>query len=271
MVVGFVQFSPTFGDVRDTISAIERLSSQFKGADLLVLPELCNSGYNFESLQQARALSEPVDDSRYLRFLIGLCAQGRFHIVTGFNERDQDRLYNTAVLVGPSGVVGTYRKLHLFHNEKGVFSPGDRGLPIFDIGRARIGLLVCFDWIFPEVWRILALKGSDIICHPSNLVLPELAQRGVPAHALMNRVFTITANRIGTERDLTFTGRSMICDTSGVVIAAAAKDEECVRMVDVEIAAARNKSVTTRNHIFADRRPAEYSLLCEPVAPVDRE
>jgi len=270
MKIGFLQYSPAFGDVQKTIATIEGLRSRFSGAELLVLPELCNSGYNFLSRTQARDFSESVESSSFLTYLIDVCSQGCFHIVTGFNERDHDRLYNTAALVGPSGLVGLYRKLHLFQNEKAFFTPGDLGLPVFDIGKARIGMLICFDWIFPEAWRILSLKGADVICHPSNLVLPDLAQRGVPAHALMNRVFTITANRTGTERDLTFTGRSIICDTSGVVIASATKDEECVRMVDVDIATARTKSITARNDIFADRRPEEYSLLCEPVNIGDR-
>jgi len=265
MVVGFIQFSPAFGNVQITLEAIGRLSSRLSGVDLLVLPELCNSGYNFLSRQQAWDFSESVDSSSFLKFLTDLCSQGNFHVVTGFNERENNRLYNTAVLIGPRGVVGVYRKLHLFQNEKEFFTPGDKGLPVFDIGKARIGMLVCFDWIFPEPWRVLALKGADVICHPSNLVLPDLAQRGVPAHALMNRVFTITANRIGTEHDLTFTGRSIICDTSGVVITSATEDEECVRLVEIDIAAARNKRVTTRNDVFADRRPEEYGLLCEPV------
>lgn len=270
MVVGFIQFSPVFGDAQKTMEVIERLRGNFSGADLLVLPELCNSGYNFQSGQQAREFSEPVDGSRFLKFLTDLCSQGNFYMVTGFNERENNRLYNTAVLIGPCGVVGVYRKLHLFLNEKTYFTPGDKGLPVFDIGKARIGMLVCFDWIFPEPWRILALKGADIICHPSNLILPDLAQRGVPAHALMNRVFTITANRIGTEGELTFTGRSIICDTAGVVIASATKDEECVRMVEIDVAAARNKIVTARNNILTDRRPEEYGLLGEPVNTGDR-
>ncbi|PWB76256.1 carbon-nitrogen hydrolase [candidate division GN15 bacterium] len=264
MVIGFVQYSPIFGDIQRTLSTLERLSVGFSGADLLVLPELCSTGYNFLSDKQAQELSEPVDDSVLLRFLAGLCSKNKQYIVAGFNEREGNHLYNSAALVGPSGLIGVYRKIHLFQNEKDCFLPGDKGLPVFEIGKARIGILICFDWIFPEVWRILALKGADIICHPSNLVLPWLAQRGVPAHALMNRVFTITANRTGTERDLTFTGRSIICDTAGLVVASATGDEECVRMIEIDVAAARNKSVTSRNDIFADRRPDQYRLLCEP-------
>jgi predicted amidohydrolase len=167
------------------------------------------------------------------------------------------------VLVGPQGYVGRYRKLHLFMNEKDFFQPGNAGLPVFDIGLCKVGMLVCFDWLFPEVWRILALKGADVICHPSNLVLPRLAQQAVPIHALVNRVYVVTANRIGSEGKLTFTGMSTIADPRGEVLsqASSADQELCVVEVDPELA--KGKAITPRNNVLADRRPEEYTLLCE--------
>jgi predicted amidohydrolase len=261
--IGFLQFAPALGDPGATMQTIDRLFEEAAGVDLLVLPELCNSGYNFASAQQAWATSEPVRDSAFLRHLAGLCRQAGCHVVTGFNERDGDRLYNTAVLLGPRGYVGRYRKLHLFMNEKDFFQPGDAGLPVFDVGPCRVGMLVCFDWIFPEVWRILALEGADVIAHPSNLVLPGLAQRAVPVHALTNRVYVVTANRIGTEGDLTFTGLSTIADPGGNVLAQASPAEEAVVVVEVDVGLARDKNVTSRNHLFADRRPGEYRRLLE--------
>jgi predicted amidohydrolase len=249
--------------VRATIARIERQRLLCGGVDLLVLPELCNSGYNFDSPEQAWETSEAVGDSVFLRYLESLCRRHNCHIVSGFNERDGDRLYNSAVLVGPQGYMGRYRKLHLFLNEKDFFAPGDEGLPLFDIGECRVGMLVCFDWIFPEVWRILALQGADIIAHPSNLVLPGLAQRAVPIHALTNRVYVVTANRIGSEGDLTFTGLSSIADPRGQVLAQASPSGEEAGMVEVDIAMARDKNITPRNNLFADRRPGEYSLLTE--------
>jgi predicted amidohydrolase len=158
--------------------------------------------------------------------------------------------------------LGRYRKLHLFLNEKDFFQPGNGGLPVFDIGPCRVGMLVCFDWQFPEVWRILALKGADVICHPSNLVLPGRAQRAVPIHALVNRIYTVTANRVGREGDLTFTGLSTISDPAGEVLLQASATENAVGLVDVDISLARDKQVTARNHSFNDRRPGEYAHLC---------
>jgi predicted amidohydrolase len=181
--------------------------------------------------------------------------------VSGFNERDGERPYNSAVLVGPDGYVGCYRKLHLFMNEKDFFEPGDAGLPVFDIGSCKVGMLVCFDWIFPEAWRSLALQGADVICHPSNLVLPGLAQRAVPIHALTNRVFVVTGNRVGAEGDLSFTGLSTIADPRGQVLVQASATEEEVNLVEVDVSLARDKDITSRNNLWADRRPEAYSVL----------
>ena len=119
-------------------------------------------------------------------------------------------------------------------------------------------MLVCFDWVFPEVWRMLALKGAEIICHPSNLVLSGLAQKTVPIHALTNRVYTVTANRIGTERELSFTGLSTSANPTGDILIQASQIEEEVEVADVDITVARDKMITERNDIFADRRPEQY-------------
>jgi predicted amidohydrolase len=263
MKVGFIQFAPVLGDVQANIHKIGGLITHAKRADLIVLPELANSGYNFESREQAWATSEETPTGVFVDFLTSLCRANNLHVVSGLNERDNDRLYNTAVLVGPQGYIGKYRKLHLFLNEKDYFAPGDVGLPVFDIGSCKIGILVCFDWIFPEVWRILAMKGADIICHPSNLVIPGLCQKAVAVHAVTNRVFVILANRIGAERDLTFTGLSTIADPKANVLVQASATEEDVKVVDVDVSLAHDKMVTSRNHVFADRRPLEYTNLIE--------
>jgi len=264
MKTGFVQFCPQLGDTNANIHRIEELLEKTDQADLIVLPELCNSGYNFVSKNHAWELSETIPDGAFVQHLVTLCKQKRMYLVAGVNERDGDRLYNTAVLVGPDRVVGKYRKMHLFMNEKDIFQPGDNGLPVFDIGWAKIGMAICFDWIFPEVWRILALDGADIICHPSNLVIPGLCQRATPIHALINRVYVITANRFGTEGNLTFTGLSTIVNPKGELLAQASADEERVTVVDIDIALARDKMATARNNVLEDRRPEEYRRLLEP-------
>jgi predicted amidohydrolase len=255
--IAIIQFAPILGYLDKTIGKLKLLFTKVQGADLIVLPELANSGYNFISKEQAFALAEDPRSSPFLDFLVAMSRRFRAHIVTGFNEKAGSRIFNTALLLGPDGIAGKYRKIHLFLNEKDYFTRGDRGLPVFDLGEYKLGMLICFDWIFPEVWRILALKGADIICHPSNLVMPY-AQKVVPGYAVVNRIFTVTANRTGTERDVNFTGRSFIAGPSGKVIKRATATEEEVIVARVDPLQARNKMVTPRNDVFADRFPEEY-------------
>lgn len=261
MKIGFLQFSPALGDVNATIRSIDRLLKGMGHADVLVLPELCNSGYNFESFDQAWQTSERIKEGVFAQYLEAICARRKCFIVSGFNERYRERLYNSAILVGPEGFIGKYRKLHLFMREKDFFTPGDNEPIVFNVGKCKLGMLICFDWIFPEVWRILAIKGADLICHPSNLVLPGFAQRAIPIHALINRVFIVTANRIGSEGEMTFTGLSTIADPRGEVLAQASETEEKVGLAEMDPALARDKMVTARNHVIKDRRPDLYSLL----------
>jgi len=259
--IGFIQFSPVLGDLDSTIEKLNTLLDGSEETDLMVLPELCNSGYNFTDRDQAWGTSEEIGQSRFIAYLIDKCREADLHIVSGFNERSNDHLYNSAVLVGPEGYMGKYRKCHLFMNERDYFQPGDQGLPVFETEKFRIGMLICFDWIFPEVWRILALRGADIICHPSNLVLPGLAQKAIPAHALTNRVFIVTANRVGTERELQFTGRSVIADPAGDIMIQGSETGEEIRIQEIDLDLAREKRITPRNHLFLDRRPELYRQL----------
>ena len=264
MKVAYIQCSPALCDLKETISRLEALLPACSEADLVVLPELCNSGYNFSSKEEAFDSSEPIEQSAFLSFIHAKCRQYGLDIVTGFNERSGDTLYNSAVLIGAEGYVGHYRKMHLFMNEKDYFCPGDNGLSVFQRPNATLGLLVCYDWFFAEVWRILALKGADIICHPSNLILPGLAQQGIPFHAMANRMFIVTANRIGTEGSLTFTGHSLIVDARGEVLSRAPAAEAHVDVVSIDPERARDKTVTSRNDLLGDRRPEDYQeLLCD--------
>ncbi len=271
MKIAFAQFAPVLGDSEANLALVQRLAPSYADADLVVLPELANSGYNFPDRAAARACAEDPETSPFVAALLEQARAADQHLVTGFCERAGDRLYNSALLLGPTGILGAYRKLHLFVDEKDLFEPGDLGLPVFDLPQARVGMLVCFDWVFPETWRALALQGAEIICHPANLVLPGKCQAVVPAQALCNRVFVITANRIGREGELSFTGDSLICDPDGAVLERAPADAECVRLVDVDPAEARDKMVTRRNDLFADRRPDQYHRLTDTApAPPSR-
>lgn len=257
---GFLQFEPIIGNVSENMNQISRLLNEIGEANLIVLPELANSGYNFESKEQAFSLAENERSGIFLDFLITEAKKHQCYIVSGFNELENDKLFNSSVLTGKEGLLGKYRKMHLFMNEFDIFEKGNLGLPVFDCGSFKLGMLICFDWVFPEVWRILALKGADVICHPSNLVLPY-AQQAVPVHGMINRTFNITANRIGSERGLTFTGQSIVSDPLGKTLLKAPLDKECVMIAELDLDLARNKMITPRNHVLNDRLPAEYGDL----------
>ena len=172
-------------------------------------------------------------------------------------------MFNSALLVGPRGIVRTYRKIHLFHEEKRWFDPGDLPLEVTAVRGAKVGMMVCFDWIFPEVTRTLALQGMQILAHPSNLVL-DLCQRAMFARSVENRVFTVTANRSGADKrphgTLKFTGASQILGPRGELLAQAPVRGTCLRVVEIDPALARDKRILRHNDLFGDRRPKFYEL-----------
>jgi predicted amidohydrolase len=225
-------------------------------ADLAVLPELFTSGYNFRSKKEVRRMAETVPGGPTVQALQSLARRRRMAIAAGLAERDGSRLYNSAVLVTPKQVF-LYRKIHLFAREKLFFAPGNLGFRVFSYSGVKIGLMVCFDWFFPEACRTLALKGAQVIAHPSNLVLPWCPE-AMKIRCLENRVFAVTANRVGRERDLSFIGRSQIVSPRGEVIqrASGTRPENGLALLDV--AQAANKQLNRFNNLFADRRPAVY-------------
>jgi len=263
MKIATVQFKPALNDLSQTIESLSHLLPQCASAKIVVLPELCNSGYNFEDKQIAWESSETIPNSQFIKYLSEHAAKNDQYIVSGFNERLGDFLYNSSILVGPQGYIGKYQKLHLFMNEQDFFEAGIEGIPVFDLGFCKLGMLVCFDWMFPEVWRTLALKGADLIAHPSNLVLPGFAQQAIPIHALINKLYIATANRIGQEGQLTFTGMSTIADPNGKVLYQAAQTEVAVQITNIDLSVARNKWITPRNHALEDRRPDQYQTITQ--------
>ena len=256
MKVGFLQTFPIFGKIKENVDKAILLIKKLD-ADLIVLPELFNTGYQFTSREEVLALAEKVPDGQTTQALINLAKEKHLYIVAGLAERGDDCCYNSAVLVGPDGFIYCYRKLHLFYNEKRWFEPGNAELKVYDIGQAKIGMMICFDWFFPEVARYLALKGADIICHPANLVLPYCPQAMI-TRCIENRVFAITANRIGIEKRsdelLTFIGTSQVLGTKGEILYRASPDREESMVVEIDPSSARDKQVTPFNHLFDDRR-----------------
>ena len=261
--IGFVQGRPRFGRAAENLDHALALAAPL-AAELVVLPELWSSGYVFSSHAEVSALAEDAQTGATARALSSAARRERRHYVAGFPERHRGRFYNSALLVGPSGVRAVYRKLHLFEREREWFSPGNLPLAVHRVGPAKVGLMICFDWRFPEVARVLSLEGADVLAHPSNLVFAN-AQEAMRTRSIENRVYTITANRIGTENRpggrVPFTGRSQIVAPSGEVVARAGKNEVVAQSVECDLALSRNKGITEMTPIFSNRRPEFYGRL----------
>lgn len=297
LTVAAVQTDPVFGEAAQNVEAALALVPP--GCDLAVLPELCTTGYQFASRDEARALAEPVPEGPSCRRLLDFARRSGTTLVAGLAESapavrrggggddalgdasgdasgnasgnasgdagagdGAGRIYNSAVLCRPDGSWGVYRKVHLFWDEKSLFDPGDLGFRVFPGCGTTLGLMVCFDWIFPEAARTLALAGAALVCHPSNLVLPYCPEAMI-TRCLENRVFAVTANRVGEENrtgtPLRFIGRSQVVSPRGERLAACSDAEPGAAVAVVDLAAA-DKRITPRNDLFADRRPRAYRL-----------
>ena len=266
MTIACIQTDPTIGEKDANLDACHTHVLE-ADADLIVLPELFATGYYFESTEQARSLAEPAASGPTTHRLAAWAAETGATIVAGIAERDGDAMYNSAVVVTPNGWLGTYRKTHLYAEETLHFAPGNSGFPVWTVtdrrGRPyRLGVMVCFDWIFPESARTLAQRGADVIAHPSNLVLPH-CPNAMPIRALENGVFTATANRIGTESNgghsLTFIGRSLICSPGAEVLASAPAQEPAVIRAEIDPLQARQSAINGYNDRWQDRRPEHYA------------
>jgi predicted amidohydrolase len=258
--VGFYQFRPRFAEVeRNCKRIVDRLRSV--EADLVVLPELPFTGYLFKNRTELKTLAENPRTSAIVEALVEVCRERGFHLVTGFAERDGDRVFNSALLLGRRGILQTYRKLHLFNNEKRWFDPGDLPVEVKRVRGVRLGQLICFDWAFPEIFRRLALDGMELLCHPSNLVL-DYCQKAMLTRCLENGVFAVTTNRFGEDRRphgaVKFTGRSQIVGPKGDLLVRAASQREEVRVVSLDPSRSRDKKITPLNHLLKDRRPEFY-------------
>ncbi|MCX6224191.1 MAG: acyltransferase [Bacteroidia bacterium] len=260
MIVGYIQNSPRFGEKKENFSQITAITKGIK-ADLLVLPELFATGYAFASKEEANNLAE-TPDGITAGFLKQLSAETGAILVGGFIELEDDQIFNSAIMVFDDEVIGTYRKIHLFNKEKIWFSAGNKPIEVYELNGMKIGMMICFDWIFPEVMRTLTLKGAQIIAHPSNLVMPY-CQSAMVTRCLENRIFAVTANRIGRETreddDFIFTGKSQITCVNGNILSTAPTAQLCVNTIDIDIHHADNKSINPFNDLLKDRREEFYT------------
>ncbi len=271
--VACIQMEPKVGEkdanVQKTLDLIDKAADA--GARLIVLPELCNSGYVFESRQEAHDLAEEIPGGPSTDAWSKIAAKRGVYIVAGISERDDAVLFNSSVLIGPEGYIGTFRKVHLWNAENLYFEPGDMGFPVFHTELGRIGMIICYDAWFPESFRMCALQGADIVCIPTNWVpIPgQDPDREAMANILCmgsahsNSVFVAAANRIGTERGQPFVGQSLIVSYTGWPVAGpASADKEDILYADVNLSDARRKrNWTEYNQILRDRRTDLYDEM----------
>ncbi len=258
-----VQFSPEHSMPEKNMAQLSALIENHS-ADVFVLPELCLTGYFFSSFDQAAQLAE-TKDGPSLSFFQQVAQEKNALVVGGFIEKSADKLYNSVALTIPEQSEPViYQKTHLFYQEPSTFSQGNTGFFSFydSVRDVSIGMMICYDWRFPEVTRLLALQGADLIVCPSNLIT-NIWQKVLPARAIENKVYIAVANRCGqevaTHETLTFTGHSAIYKYNGDELAKAQHNEDCVIVTDIYPKETRNKSIGDYNDIFRDRLPQFYS------------
>ncbi len=271
ILVAAAQTAPRIGGVPGNLEDIACILARAagRGARLVVFPECALTGYNHASRAEALAVAETLPGPAS-KHLAAITRELGVHVVFGMLEHDGPRLYNSAVLLGPEGLIGVYRKTHL--PTLGVdrfLDPGAGPLEVFDTAIGKIGILICYDSVFPECPRVLALKGADILVLPTNF--PEgkavrVIEHVLPARTIENRVYVIAANRVGSERGTVFAGRSRIIDPGGEVIRAASADKEELILAEIRPETARDKRVVVRpgeyeTDYVGDRRPELYDDL----------
>lgn len=269
--IACLQMEPRIGEktrnVTRSLAMIEDAAQA--GASLIVLPELCNSGYVFATREEAFELAEEIPGGPTTREWSEAAARHGSHIVAGIAEREGSALYNAAVIVGPQGFVGKYRKNHLWAAENLFFEPGNLGVPVFRTSLGRVAAAICYDIWFPETFRLAAIQGADILCVPTNWVpmpeqpahLPVMANVLTMGGAHANSMFVAAADRVGEERGQPFIGNSLIVSHTGWPIAGPASDDrEEMLVADANLSDARRKrNWNDFNQVLRDRRTDLYA------------
>jgi predicted amidohydrolase len=247
------------------------------GAQLTVFPECTTTGYCFESLNEAVEVAQPLMGENF-QCVHQMCVELDTMVVFGFLELVEEGVYNTVAMVGPSGLIASYRKIHLpFLGVDRFTLPGDRPFTVVDTAIARIGLNICYDSSFPEAARALAIEGADLIALPTNWPPTSgLAAEFIPnARALENHVYFMAINRIGSERGIDFVGKSKICDPTGRSLAFANHAREEILFAEIDPQFARQKHLVNIPGVhevdrLRDRRPEFYGPLSKPVSDLQQ-
>ena len=268
--IACVQMDCALGNVaanRERIIAQLRAAAR-RAAALVIFPECALTGYCFDSLAEATYCAEPADGPS-AQIVAAACRETGAYAVVGFIERAGEQCYNAALLVGPDGVVGCYRKAHLpFLGVDRFLTPGDQPFQTYDLPMGRLGINICYDASFPEAARVLKLLGAQLVVLPTNW--PPGAWRTpafvVNTRAQENHVYFAAVNRVGTERGWQFIGRSKVVDCNGDTIVEASGEREELLIVEIDLQQADNNRIVNVAGAYeldrlADRRPELYGLI----------
>lgn len=242
------------------------------GAELVILPEGIYQGYIFWSYEEVFPLAEEIPSGRLTQALIHKASERNVYIIAGLYEKEGLALYNSAVLIGPEGHIGTYRKMHMWGTEKLYCDASMTGFPVFETRLGKIGIMICYDLWFPESSRLLALQGADLICSPTGWVKDERivsTPGGLPmpnvlcmANSHCNGVYIAAAARVGEERGTKWVANSIITNPQGGILARASSDKEEIIYADVDLRRAKEtRNWGSRTHIIADRRRDQYDEM----------
>jgi predicted amidohydrolase len=267
--IAAVQMDCRLGDRAHNLAAVRTHLDEAadNGARLVVFPECVLTGYSFPDKQSALPHAEPIPGPSTTA-LLDECRGRGVWAALGLLERDGDRLFNSCLLAGPSGLIATYRKIHLPYLGVDRFTtPGDRPFAVHDLGGLRVGMNICYDGSFPESARVLTLLGADLVVLPTNWPTGALTTVCLTeARALENHIYYAAVNRVGEERGFRFIGRSRIIGVDGTLLAEAKPEGEEILVATIDPELARRKRVVKvpgeheidRVH---DRRPEMYAPL----------
>ena len=225
------------------------------GAKIVVFPECALTGYCYSNVEEVSSMVEDIPGPS-TEALIKICKEADILILVGLIEKDGDRYFNSAALLGSEGVIGNFRKIHLpFLGLDRFVNKGDIPFRVYETKYGKIGWLICFDGSFPEPARVLALKGAEVVALLTNWAVggsETTPKYIIPARAIENRINFVAANRVGEERGFRFIGQSKIVDYIGNILAEQVSLKEDIVYAEVDLEGAREK----RTVII----PGEYEL-----------
>jgi predicted amidohydrolase len=268
--IACVQMDCEIGNVEENLKKMIRhmRRASDEHASLAIFPECALTGYCFDSVEEAAEFAEPLD-GRFGQAMAAACHETGVHAVAGFIEKDGSELFNAAVIAGPDGLIGSYRKIHLpYLGVDRFLTPGNRPFQIFELPFGKLGVNICYDGSFPEAARSLKLLGAELIVLPTNW--PTAAWRNpeyvINTRANENHVNFAAVNRVGTERGWKFIGRSKVVDYNGDTLAEASPEAEEILLVEIDLQQANSNRIVNVAGSYeidriADRRPEFYGAV----------